>query len=193
MRTWVSLTDFFQSAVFDLSFHILILHVIITVQSTQDSLYCITLILLLQNVHTFFVYPPTIRISKSMSYSIFIAELLLIIFMFYLPCFFSTVSDNDQLDTQLLYFILQCVYYNPVYVSNIICSSSGSLILLMQHLVSSLSEGDCPVHRLRENSDFSLNLCTGRSPSESNDTRCCINTIKPYDDEHLMLETCIGL
>ena len=31
------------------------------------------------------------------------------------------------------------------------CSSSGGLIVSMQHLVSSLSVGDCPVHRLRKN------------------------------------------
>ena len=25
------------------------------------------------------------------------------------------------------------------------------------------------------------------------DTKCCINTIQPPDDEHIMLETCRGL
>jgi len=45
------------------------------------------------------------------------------------------------------------------------------------------------VHRLRENS---LNLRTGQPLSESDDTRCCINTIQPPDDEHIMLETCRG-
>jgi hypothetical protein len=79
--------DFFQSAVFDPSFQILILHLIISVQSAHGSLYFIIFILLLQHVHTFVVYPPAIRISKSTSYSIFIAELLLIMF-----CLFSTIS-----------------------------------------------------------------------------------------------------
>ena len=27
--------------------------------------------------------------------------------------------DNDQLDAHLLYFILQCVHYNPLHVSSI--------------------------------------------------------------------------
>jgi len=36
------------------------------------------------------------------------------------------------------YFILQYVYYNPLHVSSIICSSSGGLIVLVQHLISSL-------------------------------------------------------
>ena len=28
--------------------------------------------------------------------------------------------------------------------------------------------------------------------TESDDTRCCINTIQPPDNEHIMLETCSG-
>ena len=31
------------------------------------------------------------------------------------------------------------------------------------------------------------------SLTESDDTRCCINTIQPPDDEHIMLGTCRGL
>ena len=54
--------------------------------------------------------------------------------------------DNAQLDT-----IFQYIYYNPLHVSSIICSSSGGLIVLMQHLVSSLSVSGRPVHRSREN------------------------------------------
>jgi len=56
------------------------------------------------------------------------------------------------------------------------CSSSGGQIVLMQYLVSSLSVSDHPVHRLRK---FFLNLCTGRSLTESDDTRYCINLLKP--------------
>ena len=44
-------------------------------------------------------------------------------------------------------FILQYVYYNPLHVSSIICSSSGGSVVLMQHLVSSLSVSGGPVHR----------------------------------------------
>jgi hypothetical protein len=32
------------------------------------------------------------------------------------------------------------------------CSSSGGLIVSMQHLMPALSAGDCPVHRLRKGS-----------------------------------------
>jgi len=40
---------------------------------------------------------------------------------------------------------------------------------------------------------FSLNLCTRWLLTESDDTRCCINTIYPPDDEHTMLKTCTRL
>ena len=40
--------------------------------------------------------------------------------------------------------------------------------MLVQHLVSSLSLGDCSVHRLRESY---RNLCTEQSPTESDDTK----------------------
>ena len=55
------------------------------------------------------------------------------------------------------------------------CLSSGGQIVLIQHLVSSLSVSECPVHRCY--------VCTGRSLTDSDDTRCCINTISPPDDE----------
>jgi hypothetical protein len=60
-------------------------------------------------------------------------------------------------------------------------SSSGGQIVLLQHLVSSLSVSDRPMHRFEK--ELILNLCTGRSLTESDDTRCCINTIWPPDDE----------
>jgi len=58
------------------------------------------------------------------------------------------------------------------------CSSSGGQIVLIQHLVSSLSVSDRSVRRL-----FFLNLCTRRLLIESDNTRCCVNTIWPPEDE----------
>ena len=72
----------------------------------------------------------------------------------------------------------------------LLCSSSGGQIVLVQHLVSSLSLGDCSVHRLREDRSVhslreeSRSLCTEQSPTDSDDTRCCTNTICPPEDEH---------
>jgi len=63
------------------------------------------------------------------------------------------------------------------------CSSSGGQIVLIQHLVSSLSVSDRPVHRLRKNCKFFLNLCTWELLTDSDNTRCCINTIWPPEDE----------
>ena len=55
------------------------------------------------------------------------------------------------------------------------CSSSGSLrrnCIYMQPLVSSLSAGNCLVHRLKKN--LFLKRCTRQSPADSDDTRGCI-------------------
>ena len=48
--------------------------------------------------------------------------------------------------------------------------SSGGQIVLVQHLVPSLSLGDCSVHSSR-------NLFTEQLPKESDDTRCYTNKI----------------
>jgi len=76
---------------------------------------------------------------------------------------------NDQLDALIFNTFITILYkymFRAIY-----CSSSGGQIVLIQHLVSSLSVSDRPV------------LFTGRSLTESNDTRCCINTIWPPEDE----------
>jgi len=62
--------------------------------------------------------------------------------------------------------------------------------LLVQHLVWSLSLGDCSVHRLRESSH---NLCTEQSPKESDNTRCCTNTIVLLKMSIVVHETCRGM
>ena len=59
-----------------------------------------------------------------------------------------------QLDAQILYFntfnIFLCMFRAPL------CSFSGGQIVLVQHLVSSLSLGYCSVQRLRESKFFIL-------------------------------------
>jgi len=62
--------------------------------------------------------------------------------------------------------------------------------VLTLHLLSSLSLGDCSVHRLREDSG---NLCTEQSPKESGDTRCCVNTIVLLKMSIIVLEMCRGI
>jgi len=63
-------------------------------------------------------------------------------------------------------------------------------IVLVQHLVSSLSLGDCSVHRLRGSSH---NLCTEQSPKDSDDTRFHVNTIVLLKMSIIVLETCRGV
>jgi len=57
----------------------------------------------------------------------------------------------------------------------VLCSSSGGQIVLLKHLVSSLSVNDRTLCRLRAD-------C--RPFTESDDTRGCDNTICPPEDEH---------
>jgi len=47
--------------------------------------------------------------------------------------------------------------------------------------IVTLSVGNCSDHRLGKGSH---NLRTAQSPKESDDTRCCTNTICPPEDEH---------
>jgi hypothetical protein len=72
----------------------------------------------------------------------------------------------DQLDAQIFNTFITILY---MYMFRAIsCSSSEGQIVLIQHLVSSLSVSDRPVH-----------LCTGRSLTETDDTRWCINLLAP--------------
>jgi hypothetical protein len=90
----------------------------------------------------------------------------------------SITLANDQFDAQIFNTFITILY---MYMFRAIsCSSSGGQIVLTQHLVSSLSVSDRSVHRLRKNFH---NLCTGRSLTDSDDARCCVNTIWPPEDE----------
>ena len=72
----------------------------------------------------------------------------------------------------------------------LLCSSSGGQIVIYsiwyRHTV-----GGRPVHRLNE--DSSLNLCTGRPPTECNDTRCCILQFDLLMMSTIVLDTCRGI
>jgi hypothetical protein len=63
---------------------------------------------------------------------------------------------NFQLDTQNSYLFIYTsnTFIKILYMFRAVrCSSSGGLIVYMQHLISSLSVGDCPVHRLTGEQD----------------------------------------
>ena len=91
----------------------------------------------------------------------------------------SITLASDQLDAQIFNTFITILY---IYMFRAIsCSSSGVQIVLIQHLVSPLSVSDRPVNRLRER--FLSPPVHRRSLTESGDTRCCINTISPPEDE----------
>ena len=72
-------------------------------------------------------------------------------FFFYvsLTVHLSITLANDQLVAQILNTFITILY---MYMFRAIsCSSSRGKIVLIQHLVSSLSVSDRPVHRLKEN------------------------------------------
>jgi len=61
----------------------------------------------------------------------------------------SITLVNDQLKAQFFNEFITILYMHMFRA--ISCSSSGGQIVLTQHLVSSLSISDRPVHRLRKN------------------------------------------
>ena len=63
-------------------------------------------------------------------------------------------------------------------------------IVLVEHLVSSLSLDDCSVHRLREDC---RNLRSEQSPKESYDIRYCTNKIVLLKMSTIVLETYRGV
>ena len=83
----------------------------------------------------------------------------------------------NQLDAQSLFYnkFISCFYMFRV----LLCSSWGGQNCIILHLVSSHSVGGRPVHR------SSPNQCTGRPPTECDDTRDCIIQFCPPDDEHM--------
>jgi len=69
-----------------------------------------------------------------------------------------------------------------------ICPSSGGQILLSQHLVSSLSVNGCAVCRMRADCRAVCShpaYCTVLYYTESDDNRCCDNTIFSPEDGHV--------
>ena len=85
----------------------------------------------------------------------------------------STILDNDQLDTHLLYFTIHylqsstCFEHYTLIIRRLNCNDATSGIVTLSQWPSGAPDGLL-----------------------SDDTRSCINTIQPPDDEHIMLKTC---
>jgi len=77
----------------------------------------------------------------------------LVRFTYLIGSYTSLLSDSlfyYQLDAQIPYF--NTFITLPYMFRALLCTSSGGQIVLVQHLVSSLSVDYCSVHRLREDS-----------------------------------------
>ena len=91
----------------------------------------------------------------------------------YLFCFvlktFNVILDNNQLDTQLLYFTIRllqsstCFENYMLIIRRVNCINAASGIVTLSKWPSGALDGHL---------------------TESDDTRCCINKIHPPDDEH---------
>ena len=74
------------------------------------------------------------------------------------------------------------------------CPSSGGQIVLSQHLVSSISEQHSTVCRMRADCLQSALIRHNVQPfTESDDTRCCDNTICPPEDGHVNTRNMSGI
>ena len=96
--------------------------------------------------------------------------------------FISQVTRGLSCTNSLLY-----IYYIPLHVSSTVMLIFRRTFVLVQHLVSSLSLGDCSIHRLQEDSR-PLVTCV-----LSDDTRCCTDTIVLLKMSIIVLETCRGM
>ena len=67
----------------------------------------------------------------------------------------SSITLVDlQIDAQNSYLFTYNTFIKILYMFRALPCSSSGLIVSMRHLVSSLSAGDCLVHRLRKNCSF---------------------------------------
>jgi hypothetical protein len=82
--------------------------------------------------------------------------------MFFWPCIIVYTCFNYQLNAQFLYSII--IYYIIILdmFRAILCSSSGGQIVLLQHLISSLSVSGRTVHRCSPLSTGALYSCLQR-------------------------------
>ena len=97
--------------------------------------------------------------------------------------------DNDQLDTHVLYFILH-MFIIILYMFRALYAHHQEVELYW--CIWYRHSWKVTVQCTDWKSPLSICASDGQT-LESDDTRCCISTVHPPDDEHIMLETCRGL
>ena len=99
-------------------------------------------------------------------------NIFVINFDIFLTVQLSITLVNDQLDAQFFYFIIRllqsstCFEQRRAHHQEIKCINTATGIVTLCKWPSGVQ------------------VCTGRSLADSDDTRCCINKIHPPDDEH---------
>jgi len=89
---------------------------------------------------------PELPVNKSKATEQIFHQFLYLVTLLELSETLTNITlDNDQIDAQIFKYITILYMYMFRAIS---CASSGGQIVLMQHLVSSLSVSDRPVHRL---------------------------------------------
>ena len=115
-------------------------------------------------------------------------------------CWFDVVCNinfsNQPISCTNSCFIISLLYASTCFEQYVLIIRWSKLYYTTSGIVTHcrLPSG-AQVERLRESSLnlCSRELCTGRPPTECDDTRCCIIQFWPPDDEHIVLETCRGL
>ena len=102
------------------------------------------------------------------------------------------ILDSYQRDAHLLYFTIYFLHSSTRFEHSMLIIRRFGCVDAASGIVLSVSGR--PVHRLGENCREVLSQPVHRTATDwEDDTRCCINTIQPPDDEHIMLETCRGM
>jgi hypothetical protein len=105
------------------------------------------------------------------------------------------IGKSESLYFFFLQFYAQILYFNTfitfLYMFRaLLFPSSGGQLYQYSIWYRHSALGDCSGHMLRKSS---RNLCTEQSPKESDDVRCCTNTIVLPKISTIVLETCTGM
>jgi len=118
-------------------------------------------------------------------------EVVILVHLALEPCLISNLMHKILIYLHIIHLLKSstCFEHYPAHPQE-----AQVAIVYMQPLVSSLSAGDCLVHRLRKNW-LRKNRCTRQSSAESEDTRGCIYINCDVDllrMSRVVLETCRG-
>ena len=109
----------------------------------------------------------------------------IVFFYVLLTVHLSIILVINQLNAQNLVFLISLLYASTFFEHYVLIIRRSKLCYTASVIVT-----PC---RWPSGAQVERGLCTGRPPTECDDTRCCIIQFWPPDDEHMMLETCRGI